>query len=75
MDKTAGVTDPHQYEPLKGSSTTHARVALAHEWQQALDTPEPTIRVLLIDKRPSDRMAVLRVRAWATPFLSPSLPW
>ena len=41
--------DPKQYGSIKGPSTAHALIELVHEWKYALDTPETTIRILLVD--------------------------
>ena len=41
--------DPHQFDGIRDSSTSHALVHLIHEWFQAAETPKAVIRSCLID--------------------------
>ena len=49
MELASDLIEPQQYGVVQGSSTVYALVELVHKWQQALDTPERMVRILLLD--------------------------
>jgi hypothetical protein len=83
LPKIAGNLDPRQFGALRGRSTTHALIAITHQWYQALDDRN-SIRAVFIDFRKAfdridhstilTRMAALGIHQsairWMHSFLS-----